>query len=114
MTRISDTPRTPIEQLKWAAFRLSTAPPSAAIEAQATFDSALESVERELRAYRKEGWVLVPREPTPEMLAAVDRLGNPWTLAEAYRTLIGVASSTHKITECGPDCIAAAPRATGG
>ena len=48
-----EMPRTPIEQLKWAAFRLSTAPPSAAIEAQAAFDSALESVERELRAYHE-------------------------------------------------------------
>ena len=46
-------PREPIEQLKWAAFRLSTAPPDVQAEAQEVFDAALESVERtvaELRA----------------------------------------------------------------
>ena len=97
MTRISDTPRTPIEQLKWAAFRLSTAPPSAAIEAQATFDSALESVERELRAYRKEGWVLVPREPTRAMVdEACEVLGitcedEEESTREVYRAMLAAA-----------------------
>ena len=65
MTRISDTPITD------AAFAKHYESPALCIDELLRCSSALE---RKLRAYRKEGWVLVPREPTEEMLKAGDAI----------------------------------------
>ena len=70
--------------------------PLAAAKACYSAASAL----RELRAYRKEGWVLVPKEPTPEMCAkgfcVSEAEHDP---AGVYRAMIAAAPEPQEETD---------------
>ena len=55
-------------------------------------DASTKKALRELRAYRKEGWVLVPKEPTDEMEVAAMKvsINNTW-VGDIYRAMLAAA-----------------------
>ena len=58
-----------------------------------------EAALRELRAYRKEGWVLVPRESTVEMEVAAMKVpvNNTW-IGDIYRAMLAAAPEPQEKT----------------